>query len=148
MIRSRPLRALVAVAALVALAGCSGAAPPAAPSVAPDGVREIALKALDAFRFEPASFAVKAGEKVRFVVTNRGAIPHEFFVGDAAAQDMHEREMAGSGMVHDDPMGIGLEPGQTKTLEVTFSQPGQMLAGCHVPVHYGAGMKATIDVTP
>ncbi len=148
----RSFRALVAVAALAALAGCGGGSPSVAPSaassVAPDGVREFAVKASDGLRFDPASFTVTAGETVRFVVTNGGAIPHEFFVGDAAAQEEHAQEMASSGMLHDHGTGVSLERGETKTLEVTFAEPGQVFAGCHVPGHYGAGMRATIEVTP
>ena len=150
----RSFRALVAVAALAALtalAGCGGGAPPVAPSAAsttgPDGVREFDVSATDALRFDPASFSVRAGETIRFVVTNRGVGPHEFFVGDGAAQEEHAREMAASGMMHDHGMGIGLARAETKTLEVTFSEPGQMLVGCHVPGHYGAGMRAVIEVT-
>lgn len=150
----RSFRALVAVGALAtlaSLAGCGGGAPSVAPSAAstvgPDGVREFVVSATDALRFDPASFSVRAGETVRFVVTNRGVSPHEFFVGDAAAQEEHGREMAASGMMHDHGMGIGLARAERKTLEVTFTEPGQMLVGCHVPGHYGAGMRAVIEVT-
>lgn len=151
-IARRSFGALVAtVLTLAALAGCSGAAPSTAPaetsSIGPDGVREFVVKATDALRFDPPAFAVKAGETVRFVVTNRGAAPHEFFVGDVAAQEEREREVASSGMMTDDAKGIGLGRAETKTLEVTFNEPGQMLVGCHVPGHYGAGMRAVIEVT-
>ena len=49
-------------------------------------------------------------------------------------------------MAHDEAMGIGLKPGQTKELTITFTGDGAMFAGCHVPGHYPAGMKATIGV--
>lgn len=49
--------------------------------------------------------------------------------------------------MHDEPDGITLAPGETKEPTHTFATPGQYLAGCHVPGHYPAGMKAVIDAT-
>lgn len=118
--------------------------PAASPSA--DGlVINVALT--DAMRIEPASMTVRAGQPVRFRVTNTGAIEHEFFLGDEAAQAAHEEEMAHGGMAHDEPYGVSVEPGQTKELVFTFA-PGEWLAGCHVPGHYPAGMKAKINVQP
>jgi uncharacterized cupredoxin-like copper-binding protein len=102
----------------------------------------------DALRIEPAAMTVKAGVPVTFVVTNSGTIEHEFYLGDEEAQAEHEQEMAAmGGMGHDEPEGIGVEPGETKELTYTFTEPGQTLAGCHVVGHYDGGMKATITVT-
>jgi uncharacterized cupredoxin-like copper-binding protein len=103
----------------------------------------------DALRIEPARMEVPAGRPVTFVVTNEGALPHEFYVGDAAAQSAHEAEMGASDgtMVHDDEFGIGVSAGATKELTVTFPAAGEWLAGCHVTNHYSGGMKATITVT-
>jgi uncharacterized cupredoxin-like copper-binding protein len=44
---------------------------------------------------------------VRFEVTNAGEIVHEFLIGDEAAQDEFEMEMAeGDGMAHDSDAGV------------------------------------------
>lgn len=103
----------------------------------------------DALRIEPASMQVAVGVPVTFVVTNAGVLPHEFVVGDEAVQQEHETSMQGMGsMSHDEPNAIGLEPGETKELYMMFSEPGETLAGCHIPGHYLAGMRATITVTP
>lgn len=138
----------IATAALL-VSGCSAAATPA-PSTAPgSGVpsTRIEVKLSDALKIEPATFAVKAGVPVTFVVTNTGALEHEFFVGDEKAQADHEKEMAGTGaMVMDEPMGIGVKPGQTKEMTITLKDVGTIFAGCHVPGHYPAGMKATVTV--
>ena len=92
---------------------------------------------------------VRAGVPVTFVVTNVGALEHEFYLGDEAAQAKHEQEMLSmGGMRHDEPEGIGVAPGKTKELTYTFASPGPMLAGCHVAGHYGAGMKSKITVQP
>lgn len=92
--------------------------------------------------------SVPAGGPVTFVVTNTGSTNHEFFVGDDIAQMDHDREMRGmAGMTHDEAMGIGLMPGETKRLTVTFTTAGTVSAGCHVSGHYAAGMKASIRVS-
>ncbi|MBA2382794.1 MAG: cupredoxin domain-containing protein [Chloroflexi bacterium] len=127
----------------------SGAAPssPAAGS-ASAGAHRIEVKLTDALKMEPGEMAVKAGQPVTFVVTNSGANEHEFYLGDAAAQDKHESEMASMvGMMHDEPEGIAVKPGETKELTYTFAAAGAFLAGCHVTGHYGGGMKASITVT-
>lgn len=145
--------AVLVVAIAASLAACSGAgasptpaASATAPAASPGAAREIAVRTTDALRFEPASFEVKAGEAIRFVVTNAGKVRHEFFVGSEADQRDHEAEMRSMGMAHDEPNGISVEPGQTKALEITFGVAGNLLAGCHEPGHYDGGMKATIAV--
>lgn len=115
----------------------------------PTAVR-IHVTLTDALRMEPCSIRVRVGVPVTFVVTNSGANPHEFFVGDASAQAAHDQEMLsmGSMPMHDEADGVALVPGETKELTHTFMAPGEYLAGCHVPGHYAAGMKATIAVVP
>lgn len=144
----------IAPALVLALAACTGAgsttpAPQASASAGPAGQR-MAVKLTDTLKMEPAEMSVKAGEPVTFVVTNVGAIDHEFYLGDAAAQDAHEMEMMASmgPMSVDDSLGFTVKPGETKELTFTFPKAGQMLAGCHIPGHYPAGMKMAITVTP
>jgi uncharacterized cupredoxin-like copper-binding protein len=96
---------------------------------------------------EPTSMTVPAGIPVTFVITNTGAIDHEFVLGDEEAQAEHEAEMAAGGMRHDEPEGVAVAPGESKELTYTFTEAGETLAGCHFPGHYGGGMKATITVT-
>ena len=122
--------------------------PSQAPSTSVTSVR-IVVTLTDAFRIEPCSMTVTAGVPVTFVVTNAGAIAHEFFVGDEAAQTAHDEEMLsmGGAPMHDEPDGIAVAAGETKELTHTFATPGQYLGGCHVPGHYPAGMKTLITVT-
>ena len=120
-----------------------------APAEGGAAASQVDVTLTDALRIEPASMQVAVGEPVTFVVTNAGVLPHEFVVGDEAVQQEHETTMQGMGsMTHDEPNAIGLEPGETKELTMTFSEPGETLAGCHIPGHYPAGMWATITVTP
>jgi uncharacterized cupredoxin-like copper-binding protein len=107
------------------------------------------VNASDELRFAPAELTVSAGETVRFEVHNTGQIVHEFVIGDVDVQAEHEMEMGdmASGMeMADEANAITLQPGETKTLEYTFEEAGELLAGCHEPGHYDAGMVATITV--
>ena len=146
-------RALAPVFAL-AFAACSnaGSAPStSAPAASPPettihGATRVEVKRTDALRMEPGEITVKAGQTLTFVVTNAGAIDHEFYLGDEAAQAAEEQMMQ-SGPMGDTAQGIIVKPGETKELTYTFQMAGQAFAGCHVMGHYGAGMKALIRVT-
>jgi uncharacterized cupredoxin-like copper-binding protein len=125
------------------------------PGASPDGAADacagavrIEVTLLDTMRMEPAEITVPAGVPVTFVVTNRGAIAHEFTLGDAADQQAHDAEMLrmGGQMMADEPNAIGVPAGATKELTWVFAAPGEMEAGCHVPGHYPAGMKMPIHV--
>lgn len=141
----RIVPAMVAILAL-ALVACSPAAT-SSPGAAGEP-RTVTASLHDDMRIELSATDVRVGETVRFEVTNEGAARHEFYIGDAEAQMHHAEEMAemGSDMMHDEEGGVIVEPGETKTLEYTFGQAGEMLAGCHEPGHYEAGMSAAMQV--
>ena len=48
---------------------------------AADVTRTVEVQMLDTMRFTPASFAVKQGETIKFVVKNTGKLKHEFVLG-------------------------------------------------------------------
>jgi len=110
--------------------------------------RVIEVVASDDFRFEPAEITVAVGETVTFRITNAGAIPHDFTLGDEAAQAAHAEEMAEmSGMtMPDEPNAIVIAPGETKELTWHFTQAGDLIIGCHEIGHYEAGMRAAVVV--
>jgi uncharacterized cupredoxin-like copper-binding protein len=149
----RPSRLAFLPAAALLIAACSsGSGSSASPSssagpASSAASTRIEVTLTDTLRIEPAQMRVPAGVPVTFVVTNTGAIDHEFYLGDEAAQAEHEQEMMEmGGMGHDEPEGIAVDPGETKELTYTFAEPGEMLAGCHVAGHYAGGMKTTITV--
>lgn len=131
---------------LAACASGENAAESEAPS---DGsVRTVAVTLSDDMAIDIAESNFAVGETVRFEVTNEGTIQHEFYLGDEEAQDHHADEMAEmDGMSHDDPNGVSVAPGATETIEHTFEAAGELLAGCHEPGHYEAGMVATMSVS-
>jgi uncharacterized cupredoxin-like copper-binding protein len=102
--------------------------------------------------FDVPSVTVKAGETVRFIVTNEGAADHDFTLGDAAIQAAHRKEMfemTGMDMSqahHDDANAVLLKSGETKELVWRFGRAGQIEFACNVPGHYEAGMKGVVAI--
>ena len=108
----------------------------------------VAVTLADDFSMTPSTVSVRAGVSVTFVVTNGGAVAHEFYLGDEAAQLAHDSAMMTMpGTMTDEADGISVEPTQTRELSHTFDAAGSTIAGCHVSGHYAAGMKMTITVT-
>ena len=138
--------AALAVAGVSAFAACSSGSDGSAGTG--NGTRTVEIKALDTNRFEPSSLTVKAGEKIRFVVTNTGKAAHEFVVGDEDVQMAHEDQSGEMDHMQAEALAaLELAAGATKEATLTFDQPGKVLFGCHEPGHYTAGMVGTITVT-
>lgn len=122
-----------------------------APSASPTAPREIEV-ALSEFAYDPANFDVAAGETVRFVVTNTGAVQHELRLTTKAAVDEHIAggHDGGHGSSAHDPGVVVVEPGETKSLEWTFAgdPDGPTIVACLIPGHYEAGMHGEVHVNP
>lgn len=114
--------------------------------------------------YEPEDISVKEGETVKFVITNKGELVHEFNIGTAQMLIEHAPEMQmmvdhgvleadrinhevaktmqkemGHGM-HDAPNTALLEPGKTAEVIWQFPDHAELEFGCTVPGHYDAGM--------
>jgi uncharacterized cupredoxin-like copper-binding protein len=157
-------RALSAVAILtlaLAVAGCGGETSATTttgmddmaefsfgePADSADADRTVEIVASDDLTFDPAEIAVSPGEVITFRVINDGQITHDFVLGDEAAQDEHEEEMAEmEGMVHDEPNTVSLAAGETKELTWRFGEGGALIFGCHEPGHYDGGMLGHVTV--
>lgn len=116
----------------------------------PEGqpTRTVKVTALDSMRFEPQTLNVKAGETIRFIVTNAGKLPHEFVVGDRREQQEHAEIMKKMpDMWHEHGNALTLAPGETKTLTWQFAKAGTIELACHVPGHYEAGMVSKVMVS-
>ena len=113
--------------------------------------REVTITLTD-FKIEASQTGFEAGVPYRFVVTNSGAINHEFMIMPSLTQDqmgmgmsMGEMDEMAVAMIEEDE----LPPGATKTIEITFQEPapaGTLEFACHVEGHYEAGMKLPITV--
>jgi len=128
---------LAAVAAAGVLAFTAAAAPPAERTV---------NITIHFSHFDLASLRVSPGETVRFVVTNTDPIDHEFLVGDAEMQQVHEEGTEASHGAR--PGEISVPAGET--VETTFTFPDQLAPGwefaCHLPGHYAYGMHGPITM--
>ena len=97
--------------------------------------------------YSPTSVDVRVGETVRFNFKNTGQVTHDAFIGDATAQDAHEKEMREGHADHGgDKNAVSVKPGKSASLTHTFDRPGQLLIGCHEPGHYTGGMRITVNV--
>lgn len=135
----------------------------------PDEVDRTIQVALEDVYFEPEKIAVKAGETVRFILTNNGSLVHEFNIGtphmhaehqvemqmmvdhgvleaDKINTEMMKMEMAdGTTMEHEDPNSVLLEPNQTAEIIWKFAEPTELEFACNIPGHYDAGMAGTFE---
>lgn len=130
--------AAVGVAALVALSlgGCADR---------PASAQETVDVTIHFSHFEPESLHFTQGETVTFVVHNLDPIDHEFLVGDAAVQAIHE---AGTEAHHGARPGeISVPARSVQTTTYTFTDATPLIAGCHLPGHYAYGMHIPITVS-
>lgn len=119
---------------------------------AKDVTRTIKLDAAE-YAFSEKALSFKAGETVKFIVSNKGKLKHELTIGDAVEQAAHAREMvAMSDMKHDESShempanSLHIGPGETKELVWTFTKAGNLLFACNYPGHSDLGMEGKIVV--
>lgn len=118
------------------------------PGIEDKVTKVIKVEANDQMRFIHKPFDIKAGETIKFIVTNTGKIMHEFAVGTKAEHKAHGKMMlANPNMHHGASSGvISIEPGQTETLIWEFSKAMPAQLACNVPGHYQAGMHSDIKI--
>jgi uncharacterized cupredoxin-like copper-binding protein len=105
------------------------------------------------YAFSTTNLAFKAGQTVKFVVTNKGKKKHELTIGTAAEQAAHQAEMEKMAeMNHDEGShqmpanSIHVAPGETRELVWTFTRAGQLVFACNYPGHTDLGMRGDITV--
>ncbi|ASC66186.1 copper-binding protein, plastocyanin/azurin family [Bordetella bronchiseptica CA90 BB1334] len=109
--------------------------------------RTVAVDMTDAMRFTPDKIDVKAGETIRFKVSNSGKIRHEMVLGTPADLDGHYQMMLKDpGMRHEEPNSVSLEAGKAGDIVWTFDKAGTVAFACLEPGHYPAGMKGAVSV--
>ncbi len=141
------------------------------PTKALGNTRTVIVKMIDN-AYEPESVQVKAGETVRFVLTNTGQLLHEFNLGTASMHAEHQKEMAmmmehgmltptgvnpqmmnmdhsqmmgGHSMKHDDPNSVLVAPGEKKELVWKFTKAVELEFACNIPGHYESGMVGKVQ---
>lgn len=112
--------------------------------------RQIKVAMLDSMRFvfEPQLNNLRHGETIEFVVTNDGAIQHEFSIGNAEDQVKHAEMMRKMpNMKHEDPNTVSLAAGGTARLKWKFMGDDTVVFACNIPGHFEAGMKHVLPIT-
>ena len=111
------------VIALVAIGACQ-ASPPGAPTVVFEEVR-----------FVPNRLDAMVGEPLRVTLINKGRERH-----DLSFPALHMPGLQGLEAI--------LEPGETRTITLTFDRPGTHTFQCSVPGHAISGMTGAVFVRP
>jgi len=94
--------------------------------------------AVSEFKFDSSLTTFSVGTPYRFVITNKGALAHDWMIMPQGEIDEKKALI----MVED----TELLPGTSVTKEFTFTQPGNYEFACHVAGHYEAGMHLNILV--
>ncbi len=107
---------------------------------------------LTEFSIESPVTTFEAGKPYRFIITNAGALNHDFTVMPPMMTAPVEMEGHSMENMTGTVLHIGedqLTPGAAVTVEFTFSEPsslGLVEFACHLPGHYEGGMFAPISV--
>jgi uncharacterized cupredoxin-like copper-binding protein len=97
--------------------------------------------------FTPPKLEVKRGEQVKFVITNKGALAHEFILGNEQDNLKHAALMQKyPDMEHDDPNGKTVQPAGKTEILWRFSKSGTFEYACLIPGHREAGMIGKVTV--
>jgi len=127
--------AVAATTALLAVTGCT-------PGVASN--RDVVEIGIEHSAFDPARIEVRRGSTLTFVLRNDDPIAHEFILGDAGVQRVHER---GTEKHHGTKPGeVSIPAGEVATTTYTFAEAGTVIFGCHLPGHYDYGMRGAVEV--
>jgi len=97
--------------------------------------------------FEPTSLKIRKGETIRFNVTNKGELEHEFVIDTVEGNVKHKALMEKFDMEHDDPNSVRLDEGRSGEVIWTFSNAGTLEFACLIPGHYESGMHGPIVVS-
>ncbi len=90
---------------------------------------------LEDMRFTPNRIDAKVGVPLTLQLTNEGTERH-----DLNFQSLHMPGLGGVESI--------LDPGETRTITLTFDQPGTHTFICTLPGHAAAGMTGAAYVTP
>jgi len=117
---------LIALLVALALAGCQSR------SAGVSGSDQIVLEDM---RFTPNRIDAKVGVPLTVRLTNQGTERH-----DLNFEAIHMPGLGGVESI--------LEPGETRTITLTFDQPGTHTFICTLPGHAAAGMTGAAFVAP
>ncbi len=112
-----------------------------------EATKTIEISMADTMRFSPAMLSIKSGDVVKFLVSNEGALQHEFVLGTPDSLAEHAELMIRfPNMEHEEPYMAHVDPGKEMEIVWQFTTAGKFEFGCLLPGHFQAGMKGTITV--
>ncbi len=97
------------------------------------------------FKIDSSLTSFSVGVPYHFVVTNKGAITHEFEIMPPEPSSISADQVQKDALAGINPVPTG----QTKTVDYTFTQAyasGALEFACHLAGHYDAGMHTPIVV--
>ena len=113
-----------------------------------NGVQIVTIHANE-FKFIPSDLQINKG-KTKFVLINDGVGEHELVVYEASKKAIIEKaEMEEDEETIEKNILFEIEEvhgGESDETEVMDLKEGSFIIGCHVPGHYEAGMKGTIEI--
>lgn len=116
------------------------------PGNASEVSRVVRVEARDT-AFNVKQIQVKAGQTVKFVVTNKGEVRHEFAIASPEENEEHRQMMQQMpDMKHDEPNIVTVEPGETKEIVWKFGKDTDVEFSCNIPGHAEQGMKGAFRV--
>jgi uncharacterized cupredoxin-like copper-binding protein len=136
---ARFIPVMVLVATVLVACGGGGAA---------SGNATTVTVTLSDFKIDSSLTTFSTGVPYHFVVTNKGAVAHEFVIMPPEQGALGSETQLPSGALAG-IMGKDLTPGATRTLDYTFTKAapaGSLEFACHLPGHYEAGMHLSITV--
>lgn len=112
--------------------------------------KSIAISAQE-FRFTPTTITVRAGERIKLVLTNKGTVAHEIVSPLLKASKDMEVQSQGIKVEGDEIGEVEFARGKTVTIELTPTRAGRFEFWCGEKtggkLHRDLGMKGTIVVT-
>lgn len=103
------------------------------------------------FRFTPSTVTVRAGQRIKLVLTNKGTVSHEFVSPVLKASKDVEIQSQGIKVEGDDIGEVEFAKGKVVTVELTPTGTGRFEFWCGEKagnkLHRDLGMKGTIVVT-
>ena len=116
------------------------------PGKASDVKRVVQIEARDT-AFNVRQIQVRAGETIKFVVTNKGELAHEFAIASPKEHEEHRAMMQQMpDMDHEEPNVVTVKPGETKEVIWKFGKDTDLEFACNIPGHAEQGMKGAFHV--
>lgn len=118
------------------------------PAAVNEADKTIQVIMLDSMQYEfDQELHIHRNEVVRFIVTNKGKITHEFSIGNSEEQRKHAEMMRKMpDMKHEDGNTLSLNPGESGEIIWRFQGDTAIVFACNIPGHFEAGMFTTVTV--